>query len=59
MNEARQFLLHRGELVVFGVVFLEQTGLPLPAVPWFLAAGAISAAGNFNLLPGVAVAVVG
>jgi len=58
MNETSQFLISHGPLIVFGLVFLEQLGLPLPAVPWFLAAGALSASGHFNLLAGVSLAVV-
>ena len=58
MPESSQFLIRHGPLIVFGLVFLEQMGLPLPAVPWFLAAGALSAAGRFNLLAGIALAVV-
>ena len=58
MPESSQFLIRHGPLIVFGLVFLEQMGLPLPAVPWFLAAGALSAAGHFNLLAGVSLAVV-
>jgi membrane protein DedA with SNARE-associated domain/rhodanese-related sulfurtransferase len=58
MNETSQFLIDHGPLIIFGLVFLEQLGLPLPAVPWFLAAGALSATGRFNLLAGVALAVV-
>ncbi len=48
MNEAGQFLLgHRGP-VLFAVVLIEQAGLPVPAAPWLLAAGALSAAGKLN-----------
>src|SRR5215472_8381326 len=41
MPESSQFLIRHGPLIVFGLVFLEQMGLPLPAVPWFLAADAV------------------
>jgi len=44
--------------VVFAAVFVEQMGLPLPALPWLLAAGALSATGKFNLLLGLGVTVV-
>jgi membrane protein DedA with SNARE-associated domain len=40
------------------VVFVEQIGLPIPALPLLLAAGALSAAGKFNLLLGIVVTVI-
>jgi membrane protein DedA with SNARE-associated domain/rhodanese-related sulfurtransferase len=42
-------LLTYGYLVVFGWVLIEQLGVPLPAVPALVAAGALSAAGQMNL----------
>jgi membrane protein DedA with SNARE-associated domain len=48
MNEAMQFLVNHGGPLLFAVVFLEQAGLPLPAMPWLLAAGAVSATGDLN-----------
>jgi membrane protein DedA with SNARE-associated domain/rhodanese-related sulfurtransferase len=48
MNEITRFLLGHGGPVLFLVVFVEQIGLPLPAVPWLLAAGALAAAGQLN-----------
>ena len=38
MNEANAFVSQYGEILVFAVVFAEQIGLPLPAVPILLAA---------------------
>src|SRR5712672_515188 len=58
MNEINQFLISHGPLIVFGAVFLEQMGLPLPAMPWLLAAGALSATRQFDLSLGIAVAVI-
>ena len=49
MNDLSQFLLRHGLPLVFVAVFLEQIGLPLPAPPLLLAAGALSAAGGFSL----------
>jgi membrane protein DedA with SNARE-associated domain/rhodanese-related sulfurtransferase len=49
MDEVTQFLIRHGGLVVFAVVFLEQVGLPIPAVPVLLAAGALAGAGKMNL----------
>jgi membrane protein DedA with SNARE-associated domain len=48
MNEAMQFLVSHGALVLFAVVLLEQIGLPLPTVPWLLGAGALWAMGKMN-----------
>jgi membrane protein DedA with SNARE-associated domain/rhodanese-related sulfurtransferase len=48
MNETTQFLVSHGPPLVFAAVFLDQLGLPLPAVPWLLAAGALSATGKFS-----------
>jgi membrane protein DedA with SNARE-associated domain/rhodanese-related sulfurtransferase len=42
MIHATHFLVRHCVFIVFGVVFLDQIGLPLPAVPWLLAAGAVS-----------------
>ena len=58
MSEINQFLIGHGPLIVFGAVFLEQMGLPLPAMPWFLAAGALSVTRQFNLSLGIVVAVI-
>jgi membrane protein DedA with SNARE-associated domain/rhodanese-related sulfurtransferase len=52
-----QFLINNGLPVVFGAVLVEQMGLPLPSLPWLLAAGALSAAGKFNVALGLAVIV--
>jgi membrane protein DedA with SNARE-associated domain len=48
MNDLTQFLMSHGGPVLFGIVFAEQAGLPLPSAPWLLAAGALSAAGKLN-----------
>ena len=39
------FLIEHGAAVLFLVVLAEQIGLPLPAVPFLLAAGALAGAG--------------
>ena len=46
MSEAAQFLVKHGGAVLFGVVLLEQAGLPLPAMPWLVTAGALAAGGK-------------
>jgi membrane protein DedA with SNARE-associated domain/rhodanese-related sulfurtransferase len=55
---ANQFFIDHGLPLVFGAVFLEQMGLPFPAVPWLLAAGALSASGKFSLLAGIGVTII-
>jgi membrane protein DedA with SNARE-associated domain/rhodanese-related sulfurtransferase len=47
MNETSKFLLVHGLPIIFGAVFLDQMGVPIPAAPWLLAAGALAAAGKF------------
>jgi membrane protein DedA with SNARE-associated domain/rhodanese-related sulfurtransferase len=46
-----------GLLLVFANVFLEQLGLPLPAVPTLMVGGALTGSGMLPLLPTLAVAV--
>ena len=58
MNEAANFLVQHGGPVLFGVVLAEQMGLPLPVMPWLLAAGALSASGNLNLVGAIGVTVL-
>jgi len=58
MSQTTQFLINHGLPLVFAAVFVEQMGLPLPALPWLLAAGALSAIGKFNLAFGLLATVV-
>src|SRR5579859_412906 len=58
MTETSQFLIRHGLPLVFAAVLVEQIGLPLPALPWLLAAGALSAVGKFNLLLGLVATVM-
>ena len=58
MQGTTEFLIRHGLPLVFGAVFVEQMGLPLPALPWLLAAGALSAVGKFNLVSGLLVTVI-
>jgi membrane protein DedA with SNARE-associated domain/rhodanese-related sulfurtransferase len=48
MNETLEFLVRHGAAVLFAAVFVEQAGIPLPAAPWLLAAGALSADDKMN-----------
>ena len=58
MSEAANFLVRHGDLVLFAVVLVEQMGLPLPAMPWLLVAGALSARGSFNSAVAIVLTVV-
>ena len=59
MNETLEFVVRHGAAVLFAVVFVEQMGLPLPAGPLLLAAGALSATGNINLALALTAATLG
>ena len=48
MQEVIAFLLRHGYAVLVGAVFLEQLGLPFPAVPVMLAVGALAGDGTFS-----------
>src|SRR6266567_8566076 len=58
LNETSQFLMRHGLPLVFAAVFVEQMGLPIPALPLLLAAGALSAAGKFSFGLGIAATVI-
>lgn len=53
-----QFLIHHGYAVLFVWVLLEQGGLPIPAVPVLLAAGALAGTGRMHLALILGIAVV-
>lgn len=58
MNEALHFLTQHGTIVLFAAVFAEQIGLPLPAVPFLIAAGALVGTGQMSLSMAVLAAVL-
>jgi membrane protein DedA with SNARE-associated domain/rhodanese-related sulfurtransferase len=58
MSGLIEFLIAYGLPLLFVAILLEQLGLPLPAVPWLLAVGSLSANAKFSAPAGVAVAVV-
>jgi membrane protein DedA with SNARE-associated domain/rhodanese-related sulfurtransferase len=58
MNEIIEFLTEHGSLVLAAVVFAEQVGLPLPALPFLIAAGALVGTGQMALGMVVASAVL-
>src|SRR5436190_20272782 len=59
MTEILEFLVRHGAAVVFAPVFIEQMGLPLPATPWLLAAGALIGTGTMNWVGALGAAVFG
>ncbi|HYY05750.1 MAG TPA: VTT domain-containing protein [Candidatus Limnocylindria bacterium] len=58
MHDGFGVLAEYGYLVLFGFVFAEQVGLPIPAVPALLAAGALAGTGLINLPLALALATV-
>ncbi len=48
MHGMLEFLLRHGYLLLFGWVFAEQAGLPLPSMPLLLAAGVLAGTGRLN-----------
>jgi membrane protein DedA with SNARE-associated domain len=48
MQRTLEFLLHHGYVVLLCWVFAEQVGLPLPAMPLLLAAGALAGTGRLS-----------
>jgi membrane protein DedA with SNARE-associated domain len=59
MSQISEFLLSHGGLVLFLIIFAEQSGLPLPGAPWLLAAGALAATGRLSLLTVILWATIG
>lgn len=59
MNETLEFLVRHGVVILFAAVFVEQMGIPLPAAPWLLAAGALAGAGRMNWVAALAAAAFG
>jgi membrane protein DedA with SNARE-associated domain len=49
MNETIHFLMQHGTLVLFLTVLAEQVGLPVPALPLLIAAGALAGTGQMAL----------
>lgn len=58
MIEFMQFLIEYGYLVIFVWVALDQAGLPLPAVPLLLAAGALAGIGELSLVLIILTAII-
>jgi membrane protein DedA with SNARE-associated domain len=49
--------MRHGYAVLFGIVLLEQAGLPIPSLPVLLAMGALVATGHFNLAASLLAAI--
>jgi membrane protein DedA with SNARE-associated domain/rhodanese-related sulfurtransferase len=58
MNETFEFLTQHGSALLAAAVFAEQIGLPLPALPFLIAAGALIGTGQMALGTAVLSAVV-
>ena len=58
MPQALQFLIDHGASVLFWVVFIEQVGLPIPALPLLVAAGALVGAGKMNVAAALLIPVI-
>jgi len=58
LNETLRFLIDHGYTVLFIWIFAEQIGLPLPATPLLLAAGALAGQGELNFALCITVAVM-
>ncbi len=58
MDGAIQVLLQHGYVILFIWVLLEQAGLPVPAVPVLLGAGALAGHGRMSLAAALCLAVV-
>ncbi len=58
MESTLRFVIHHGYVVLFVWVVLEQAGLPIPAVPVLLAAGALAGTGQMHLALILGTAVV-
>jgi len=59
MNETLQFLSRHGYAVILAWVCAEQAGVPVPALPLLLAAGALAGIGRMNFLLAGSMAVLG
>jgi membrane protein DedA with SNARE-associated domain len=58
LEQAADFLIRHGYIVLFGWVLIEQLGLPIPAAPLLIAAGALARAGQMNLTFAVTLAFI-
>ena len=59
MHQAFDFLIRHGHSVLFVWVLAEQLGVPIPAMPLLLAAGALAGTGHANFFAALLFAVLG
>src|SRR5439155_945171 len=59
LHRAFEFLIHHGLAVLFGWVLVEQLGVPIPAMPLLLAAGALAGTGHLNFFAALLFTVLG
>jgi|ERR1700682_1852349 len=57
MHSTLEFLVHHGYALLVAWVFLEQVGLPIPAVPLLLAGGALAGTGRMNFFAALFVSI--
>src|ERR1700733_10889511 len=57
MHAVLPFLIRHGYWVLFVNVFVEQIGLPIPAVPVLLAMGALAGLNNFSVWTALVLAI--
>lgn len=57
-DDTLAFLVRHGNSLLFAAVLVDQMGLPLPAAPVLLAAGALSRAGDLNAVAAIGLSVV-
>jgi membrane protein DedA with SNARE-associated domain len=58
MSDLLDFVVRHGEALVFVYVFVDQLGVPVPAVPALLAMGALAAVGKLNFAVALGLAVL-
>jgi membrane protein DedA with SNARE-associated domain/rhodanese-related sulfurtransferase len=58
VNNTLEFLVRHGYTLLFAAVLAEQLGLPVPAVPLLLAAGALAGLGRLELAPVLGLALL-
>ena len=58
MSHSLAFLIQYGYVLIFGWVFVEQIGIPLPSIPVLLAAGALCGMHRMNAAAALAMAVL-
>jgi membrane protein DedA with SNARE-associated domain/rhodanese-related sulfurtransferase len=57
MSHSLEFLIRYGYVLIFGWVFVEQIGIPIPAIPVMLAAGALCGMHRINPAAALALAI--